>query len=206
MLKLAGRRAVVIGGGAVAARKTRFLLDGGAKVKVVAEAFVAEFVDKKPLAGAELVRRSYESSQLDGASLVIACTSDRDLNARIADDARRAGALVNCVDQPAECDFFVPAIVSDGPVVVGISTGGAAPALCSHLKKTVSSALPHRVGEFAEALSQLRESLQNRVADTAERGGIMKQLSSHDSYEAFLAGGREALAEKFEELTSPHSS
>ncbi|GAG41449.1 unnamed protein product, partial [marine sediment metagenome] len=99
MLKLAGRRVVVVGGGAVAARKVRLLKEMGANVTLIADKLLAD-VD---LSGVEFIGRQYGPEHLGRPMLVFACTDDAALNARIADDARAAGAIVNCVDQPEDC-------------------------------------------------------------------------------------------------------
>ena len=190
MLKVRGRLAVIIGGGPVAMRKVRTLKKVGARVRVVAE----EFADETDLTNVEVIRQSYEAKFLEGANLVFACTNDEALNARIATDARQVGALVNCVDQPADCDFYVPAIVSRGDVIVAIGTGGAAPALAGELKKQIDSTLPEQIGEFTQALAKIRKQLLSEVADIHQRGEIMKKLSNPASYEAFCSNGESALA------------
>ena len=198
MLKVKGRRAVVVGGGPVAMRKARALTEAGARVTVVAEKLAAE----ADLGGVDVIRQRYRPEVLPGAMLVFACTNDRALNARIAEDARRAGAIVNCADQPGDCDFFAPAVVSDGQVVVAIGTGGAAPALAGHLKEQIARAMPERIGDFAAALGRMREKVKARVGDARRRGKIMKHLAAAESYEAFRKDGQQGLARILDELTA----
>ena len=198
MLKVRGQMAVIIGGGPVAMRKVRTLKKVGAQVRIVSD----EFADETDLTNVETIRQSYEAKFLEGANLVFACTNDEALNTRIATDARRIGALVNCVDQPADCDFYVPAIVSRGDVIVAIGTGGAAPALAGELKKQIDSILPDQIGEFTRTLAKIRQQLQTEVADIQQRGEIMKKLSNPASYEAFCRNGESALAKISRELIS----
>ena len=198
MLKVCGRTAVVIGGGPVAMRKVRSLRSAGAHVKVVAE----EFADEADLVDVEAIRQSYRADVLEGATLVFACTNDRALNAQIADDARRIGAIANCVDQPEDCDFFVPAIVSRGDVIVAVGTSGAVPALAAELKKQIDKTLPDRIGEFSQALAKIRKQLQAEIADIRRRAEIMKKLSDKASYDAFYKNGESALVKRCGELMS----
>lgn len=198
MLVLEGAQTVVIGGGGVGVRKVGSLLAAGAKVRLVSKDIPAG----ADLAGVEIVQSDYESRFLDGAKLVFACTDDSALNASIADDARKIGAIVNCVDQPADCDFFVPAMVCDGDVVVAIGTGGASPALAGQLKRRVADALPERIGDFVSALLQLRERVKAEVGDLDRRGEILKVLAGERGYDAFLGGGEAALTEVLDELVS----
>ncbi len=189
MLILAGRQTVVVGAGSVALRKAQSLTEAGATVTLVAE----DIPDASGLENVEVIHASYTPQHLTGAKLVFACTNLPALNAQIAADARKIGAIVNCVDQPEDCDFFVPAIVSTGSVTVAIGTGGAAPALAGRLKKCVRDALPERIGDFATALLHLRDEVKANVNDLDRRGEILKTLADTSGYEAFLAGGEEAL-------------
>ncbi|MHC4294803.1 MAG: precorrin-2 dehydrogenase/sirohydrochlorin ferrochelatase family protein [Planctomycetota bacterium] len=196
MLKLTARRVVVVGAGPVALRKVETLKKAGANVTVVSKDIPAD----ADLNGVEVIGEEYRSELLSGAALVFACTNDREVNARIAADARQAGALVNCVDQPEDCDFFAPAVIADEQVVVAISSGGASPALAGHLKNRLAEALPKRIGSFAAALGQMREELKVRISDVAHRGEILKALAGDEGYAAFLKGGEEELAKMLEKL------
>ncbi len=195
MLKLTGRRAVVVGGGAVGMRKVATLTDAGAEVTLV----TPDPVDDVPET-ATVLRQEYDAATLAGAYLVFACTDDPALNSRVSADARAIGALVNAVDQPDDCDFYVPAIASDGDVVVAIGTSGSAPALAGNIKRRLAAALGPRVGEFAALLTHLRSELRAAEDDLARRGKIMKELSSDVMYEIFLSDGPEAVRTRFMEL------
>ena len=191
MLNIQGRKVVVVGGGGVGLRKVQSLLEAGAKVRLVAP----QVADATGLERAEVIRAPYEPAQLAGAVLVFACTDNRELNSRIARDARSAGAWVNAADQPEDCDFYVPAVVSEGPIRIAIGTGGASPALAAALKKAVASALPAQVGPFADALAEIRDELQAREDDTQVRCRVLRRLVEEGGLEAFGAGGRSALEE-----------
>jgi siroheme synthase-like protein len=184
MLNLTGRLAVVVGAGPVGLRKARTLLEAGAKVRLIAPR-----IDRKKLpAGLEVVRKTYRPELVAGAFLVVACTDDRGVNSRIATDARAAGALVNAADQPEDCDFFLPALLRRGEVVVAIGTGGAVPALAAALKAKVAAVLPERVSEFAATLSGLRDELKGLIGEPSRRMEIMKALSGEKSFRRFLSG------------------
>ena len=195
MLKLDGRRAVVVGGGAVGLRKVDALVDAGADVTLVTTELVAE-----PPAGVTVLCHPYTSESVAGAYLVFSCTDDAALNTRIANDARAAGALVNAVDQPDDCDFYVPAVVSDGDVVVAIGTGGASPALAGNLKRRLAAAMGPGIGQFAALLRDLRSQLRDAESDLARRGEIMKELSSDAMYDLFQSAGGQAIRIRLAEL------
>ena len=194
MLAGEGLRAVVVGGGPVGLRKAKALLRAGAEVTLVDPRPFAETAgNPKHRSNLRVVAEPYRRSRLRGARLVMACTNDRELNRRIAADARAAGALVNAADQPEGCDFFLPAIVRDGDVVVAIGTGGAAPALAGTLKRRLRAAMPPRIGAFAAAVSGLRAKLRKDIPDPHRRMAILRRLCGHDAYSRFIAGGRKAL-------------
>ncbi len=194
MLKLQGRRAVVIGAGAVGLRRARKLLDAGADVTLAA----AEIPAGADTSGMTVLRRGYHREILNGAFLVLACTDDRAINSRIAADARSAGVMVNVADGPQDCDFFLPAVHEEGDVVVAVGTGGLAPAMAVEIRDRLADALPPRVGEFAEAIGRLRGPLRDRIKNPAMRMEITKKLCGPCGQTAFQAGGAEALATMLE--------
>jgi len=189
MLDVAGRRCVVVGAGPVGLRKAAGLARAGAAVRVVAPGPPAGAVPD----GVEVVGEGYDRRHLAGATLVFAATGDAALNARIAADARAAGALVNAADQPADCDFFVPAVATDGDVVVAVGTGGTCPALAAALKRRLARALPPRVGEFAAALAAARKHVRANVPDPPRRARILKHLAADAGHDAFMSAGLDGL-------------
>lgn len=196
MLDLRGRLVVVVGAGRVGLRKVRSLAASGAHVRLVAKHSAGEV----GAAGVEVLVEPYRSEHVAGAVLVFAATDDARLNARIAADARAAGALVNAVDQPEDCDFFAAATVRRGDVVVAVGTGGSSPSLAAVLRKRLEGHVDEAVGQFAALLGQLRERLKALEPDTARRGRIMRALSGEEVLAAFRAGGAEAVRARFDAL------
>lgn len=116
---LNGKRAVIIGGGAVAARRAGVLARFGAEVTVIAPELKGGFE------GAAVERRAYEPGDLEGAFLAAACTDDRGVNRRVGEEARALGIPVSVCDCPGECTFFFPAVCEGGGMVAGlVSQGG----------------------------------------------------------------------------------
>ena len=199
MLQVHGRVAVVVGAGSVGMRRVRTLHEAGARVVLVAR----ELPDSLPSADVTVLHGPYHRDALAGAALVFACTDDTELNRQISRDARRIGALVNAADQPEDCDFFVPAVVTDGEVQIAIGTSGASPGLAGRLKRRMAEALPERIGEYAALLARLRDELKGRVADVAGRGRIMKELAGEETYKEFLSAGPERVREDLDRLLKP---
>ncbi len=196
MLDVRGWRAIVVGGGSVGVRRARSLSAAGADVVLVAE----RVGDRAGLEAVTVIAEPYRPEHLAGARLVFACTDDRAVNARIAADARQAGALVNAADQPDDCDFLMPATLTDGDVILAVGTGGSAPALAGNLRDWLAPAMPAGAGDFAAAVAKLREELRSAEPDRHRRAEIMQAMCSSEMLAAFRAEGAAALERKLGEL------
>lgn len=150
MLEGTALRALVVGGGSVATRKARALLDAGATVRLVAPQIdeALRTLDSVRLA---LARREYASDDIADALLVIAATSSRAVNARVADDARARGRLVNVADAPADGNCVTPATHRVGDLVVAVTAAGVPPAA-----RRIRDSIAARYGEsYAHAVADL---------------------------------------------------
>lgn len=130
--------ALVVGGGAIAARKVRSLLAGGFQVTVIAPERSPELI---AVDGYSWQERRYAHGDIAPFALVLACTDDRAVNQQIGDEARAAGKPVLVADRQAESTFFTPALHRDGDLAVAVSTGGASPALARDIRDRVAEAL-----------------------------------------------------------------
>jgi precorrin-2 dehydrogenase len=195
MLRVHGRRVVVVGGGKIGMRRAAVLRDAGANVRQVAMGGT-----EPELEGVCLIREHYRPEHLQDAVIVLACTDDPTLNSQIASDARKMGAWVNVADQPEDCDFYLPAVAGEGDVIVAVGTGGSAPGLASRLRDRMADAIPAKIGEFAAALSSLRSSLRSQGTGGPERMRIMKILSGEEGYRLFIEGGASALRRRMESM------
>jgi precorrin-2 dehydrogenase/sirohydrochlorin ferrochelatase len=174
----AGERVLVVGGGAVGARKARRFA-AEADVVVVSPGFAdADF------GGAERVRSEVAPADVPewfdrvDPVLAVAATDDGALNARVESEAKERGVLVNRTDTHGERDpgsVVVPATVRDDPVVVSIATGGASPALSKHLRERVERELDG-AGAMAELTGALRDDLQARDVDPARRRDVVRAV------------------------------
>src|SRR5579862_4011620 len=133
-LSLEGRRAVVVGGGHVAARKVEVLLKAGASVTVVAPNLQPQLAARAAAGELGHVAAAFVPAHLDGTTLVVAATNDSEVNAAVSRAAQQRHIPVNVVDQPALCSFIFPAIVDRSPLVVAVSSGGAAPVLARRVR------------------------------------------------------------------------
>lgn len=166
-LDLAGRRVAVIGGGEPVAWKAELLAAAGAAVEVYA---ASPHADLAALAGTvTLHRREWTAGDLDGAALVVADEEDPEKAARVAREARARGLLVNVIDNPSFCEFQFGTIVNRAPVVVAISTDGAAPILGQAIRRRIEAVLPASIGIWAGAAKRFRARLKELVPGKRDR-------------------------------------
>jgi siroheme synthase-like protein len=169
LLRLKGRRCVVVGGGKVAARKVKGLLECGAKVKVIAPELTPELARLAKNEKLQYIGRAYRPTDIKGAFLVIGATDSEATNRRIWAEAEKQGMLVNIVDRPELCSFTLPARINRGPVTVAISTGGASPALARRLREVLEEIIGPEFGKLALLLQSLREEVNESYATEAKR-------------------------------------
>ncbi len=161
-LDLAGRRCVVVGGGAVAERKVRGLFASGAAVVIVAPTLTDALHVLATAGELTAIRRPYRSGDLDGAALVIAATDRREVNAQVAADARAANIPVNVADNPADGTFALPAIARRGSVTVAISTAGGSPLMAALARDRIAAALSDRFVALLDGIAEMRRELRGR--------------------------------------------
>lgn len=155
-------RVLIVGGGRVAARKAKSLLDAGAAVHVVSTQIGDDFMSLDT-SGLTITRRPFSESDLDTATLVIAATDDRALNARIALLASKTNRLVSVADAPAEGTFVSMATHRAGDLVIGVSAGGV-PRAAARIRDAIAARFDTR---YARAIDVLRRR-RRRLLDAGE--------------------------------------
>jgi precorrin-2 dehydrogenase len=171
-LDVSGRRCVVVGGGTVGREKAAGLVACDARVTVVSP----DLDDAFEGLDVEWVPRGYASGDLDGAFLVIAATSNREVNERVFRDAELLGRLCNVADVPELCNFILPAVHREGPIAVAVSTGGASPALAKRLRSQIAELVRPEHAELAEELRALRPEVKERFPTYEERRDYFEEL------------------------------
>jgi uroporphyrin-III C-methyltransferase / precorrin-2 dehydrogenase / sirohydrochlorin ferrochelatase len=160
--RLAGRRVVVAGESEGAAWKVELLAQAGAHVALFAPSPCPRLAEIVASLGGSvtLERREWGEADLPGAALVVADVADDDEAALVAEAARAAGVPVNVVDKPAFCDFQFGSIVNRSPLVIGISTDGAAPVFGQAIRSRIETILPAGLQRWAEAAWAWRPLIQ----------------------------------------------
>ncbi len=153
-LDLMGRRALVVGGGPVAARKAEGLLRAGAVVTVVAPTAVTEIAEDPVVRWHE---REYRRGEVASYRIAITATDDAAVNAQVARDGDAANVLVNSADDPANCSFILPAVVTRGDLQITVSTNGRSPAMSRWVRRRSESIFTDVHARLLDLLSEVRD-------------------------------------------------
>jgi uroporphyrin-III C-methyltransferase/precorrin-2 dehydrogenase/sirohydrochlorin ferrochelatase len=162
--ELTGRSVLLVGGGAVAERKAAALLSAGAAVIVVAPTLTAVLTDWAQAGRVVHHAQTFDESAFGEPWLVIAATDDRTTNARVAAAATARRLFVNVVDDPALCSFQVPAVIDRAPLMIAISSNGAAPMLARLARERIEILFDHSWGRLAQFLADARARIRARYA------------------------------------------
>ena len=201
-LDLSDQPCLVIGGGAVAARKIQSLIDVGARVTVVAPLVGPTAAELAERHGFEVALREFQETDVRGRLLVIAATGDVDVNRRAFAACRERHVLINTVDDPALCTAIFPSIVDRGPVTVAVSTGGASPTLARRIREQIETLLPAGTGRLAEFLGGWRARARAAVPDIDARRRLWENALD-GNIPALIADGNEQAADaELERLAS----
>jgi len=188
VVNLQTARCIVVGGGEVAARKVAGLRAAGAR-PVVISPDLGQILRQQAEAGElETIRRKYQSGDLAGARLVIAATDDPDTNESVWQEAQAIGCLVNVVDDPARCNFHVPATVRRGALSVSVSTGGSSPLLARRIRQDLEQQFDAAYEPYLVLLGDLRPIVREHVPDPARRKAIWEALLNSKIFELLRAG------------------
>ena len=172
-------RCLVVGGGAVAERKARDLIAGGAQPLVISPALTDGL---SALAGEGRIMhraRRYEEGDLRGAFLAIAATDDAAVNAAVANEGAALGILVNVADAPEAGNFHTVATVRQGDLLLTVSTGGASPALAARIRAELAARYRAGYGALLALLRRLREGPARQLSPQ-HRAKLWERLLSDD--------------------------
>jgi len=164
MLDLAGRDALLVGGGEVAAQKAGPLIEAGARLRVVAPDLVLALRARVEAGEAAWEQREVRAGDTGGVAVVVCATNQREVNRQVSQEARAAGIPVNVVDDPELCTFIVPSTVRRGALQVSVSTGGRSPAFAKFMRRELEQAVGDEYGVLAEIAGHMR--------DVARRAGV----------------------------------
>lgn len=195
------RRCVVVGGDHEAERKVRGLLEVEATVVVISETLSPGLEGLAESGRFEWIPRDYRDGDLEGAFLVIVSERNPGRTETIWREANQVGALINAMDDVPHCTFVAGSVVRRGPLVVSISTSGAAPAVAVRLRQDLERRFGPELGEYLELLGSLRDEMAERHPEFDERRRIWYELADSDLLDLVTKGRTKAVARRIEEIS-----
>ena len=175
-VSLSQRAVLVVGGGVVAERKVAALLEAQAQVTVNADQLTPQLQQWARQGRIAHRPDPFQERWLERVWLVVAATSDRDVNTLVATLAELRRIFVNVVDDAVLSSFHVPAVIDRAPLTIAISSGGDAPMLTRLLRERLETALDHSLGALAALMTRLRKRIRLRLPDLAARRGFYESL------------------------------
>jgi len=175
-LRIKDRLCLVIGGGAVALRKTRSLLEAGARVRVVSPELAGGLRTLVAEWRVEWVERGYVTGDLRGAFLAFAATGEPTVQDKIMVEAEERAVLVNSADDPFASNFHVPAHFRRGKMLLTVSTGGGSPALARRLRKQLEEEFGREYGAVVDLLAMIREAVVPEERDAEGHRRLFNRL------------------------------
>ena len=194
-LAIRGRRCLVVGGGAVAARKVSLLLQAGGSVIVQAPQLCAALGALLQQGVIQHCASAFEPDDLDGITLVVAATDDATLNRSVFQQADGRGLPVNVVDQPALCSFIFPSIVDRDPVVVAVSSSGRSPVLARMLRAHLEALIPAAYGRLATLMGRFRGEVKSRFSQSGQRRRFWERILQGPVTEMVFSGREQQATE-----------
>src|SRR5690242_13184537 len=177
-LEVSGRRCVVVGGGAVAARKVAGLLEAGAKVVVISPHLNDALAALARAGRIRHIKRVYQVRDMEGAMLVYAATDDAQLHRRLYDEAGSHGILINVADVPSLCTFIAPAVMTRGALKIAVSTGGASPSMAARIVARLNRMFGEEYAVTLELLRAARRRLRDSEPDITARAQKLSALAA----------------------------
>ncbi len=197
--QLRHRACLLVGGGDVAERKARLLLEAGAALTVNALAFAPQFEAWAEQGMLRLVQGEFNASLLDDCWLAIAATDDDAVNNQVSEAAEARRIFCNVVDAPKQASFIMPSIIDRSPLMVAVSSGGTSPVLARLLREKLEALLPQHLGKVAGYAGQLRRRVKQTFASMSERRRFWEKFFVNDRLAQSLANDDEQAVNRITE-------
>jgi siroheme synthase-like protein len=182
---------LVVGGGVVAERRARVLVDVGAYVAMVSLDFTDGLKDMAERGIIKCRIGEFQENDLDGVAMVIGATDSDASNQAVAAAARSRNLLCNIVDRPALSNFITPALITRGELQISIATSGGSPSLTQRVKREVAAIIGEEYGELLEIAAELRAELHRHTNDYEERRSLLRDFVESDALDLLRSGHRE---------------
>jgi len=199
-LDLRERPCLVIGGGAVAERKTLALLEAGAVVTIISPMLTSKLHELSDSGKITYLQKQYEDQDLSGAFLVIAATDSAEVNTLVASACRKKHVLVNVAVPPEVSSFIVPSVVERGDLLIAISTSGASPALSRKIRQDIEQRYGTEYEVLLEKLSAIRKRVLEEIPDKSRRRQVFQAIVDSDVIDLIRQGKAHAAELRMAEI------
>lgn len=175
-LNLKDKKCLVVGGGRVAERKVTSLLACGAKVHLVSPQLTPSLNQLAFNGEISYIGRDFINQDLENCFLVICATDNSLINQKVAQEAMKGNILVNVVDNPELCNFFVPAVLQRGDLTISVSTAGKSPLLARRIRENLEQSYSDAYAEILNLLGEIRKNILASVSDEEARREIFSKM------------------------------
>lgn len=188
MLRVAGKKCVVVGGGEVAAQKVKQLLECGASIVVVSPNLCSDLAELAEQKRIQWLPMKYEPSILDGAFLAFACTDDMEVNQQVSADCEARKIWCNVVDVPELCNFYMPSILRRGDFIIAVSTSGNSPALARKVRMFLEGLIGDEFGVLVALLGEMKEEMRKVLKTVEQRRKFIEKVWTSDIWKYLQEG------------------
>ncbi|MBU9977494.1 siroheme synthase CysG [Proteus mirabilis] len=204
--QLNNKPCLLVGGGEVAERKARLLMDAGAVISVVAPTFTPQFMQWQNEQRLQCFTAEFSVADLADKWLVIAATDNEQVNQLVYQQATEQRIFCNVVDSPKQASFIMPSVIDRSPIMVAISSGGKAPVLARILREKMEQWLPNSLGALAQLAGKLREQVKQRFATMSARRYFWEHFFADKALQAEIDAGRDnAIQQRISTLLSENN-
>jgi siroheme synthase-like protein len=161
-LNIKDKKCVVVGGGQVALRKVKMLLDGRANVFVISPNPHPEIIKLSKRKAIHLIQRDYKTGDLKEAVITLACTDVKEVNRKVADEAKKARVPVNVADDPERSTFITPSFFKRGNLTIAVSTAGVSPALARKIRTKLEKSFGKEYASLLSLIGEVRSKLKEK--------------------------------------------
>lgn len=196
MMNLEGKKVLVIGGGKVALRKIRSLMESGASVAVISPRLETELQDLAKQAKIEWIPEPFDESLVDpDAALVFGTTDNREVNLRVHRACIDRKIPCNIADVPDLCTFIVPAVITQGDLMIAVSTGGSSPALARRIREDLEERFGPEYAEMTRLMGELRKLVLAIGMPSEENKRLFTEIVDSRLLDALKENDRERVVE-----------
>jgi len=175
-IKLKNEKILVVGGGAVATRKVKILINYSPQITIVSPRVSSELKALISKYNLKYYKRNYRKSDLKNKKIVFVATNDEKLNKQIFQDAQQSGILVNVVDNLEHCSFIVPSIMARGDLQIAISTSGISPLLTKTIRKKLEELFGSEYNTLLKLIRKYRSIIKKKFSDVKVRRIKLERL------------------------------